>query len=582
MSETNQAASIGLSQLEKKFQRTAIEQLANMKTTEERLAAINDMVDKASRVMTKLNPAARVKMISEIEGVMTGVKTGEVDVGIKRGMAIRRLERASKNQNGIGSIVKQPAVGMLGKVKQAASSYSVGMGDIANAAALRNPLLGLGMDIFSSIRDVGKQRELEAQAENEYAENSIKQELENLKRGDSANDGDVEKVSDEEKVEISRTVRDEVEEIRDLLADLLVVTKNTWLNDLETTAEMERARIAQERMAREAARENKGSGVTIKSPDDVEKVGEEGDTSDIENLLLANMAKGPIGRLLSKILIPLAAIAAPIAKAGKSIVGVAKKAFFPLAIITSLWSGLKGMFGRDRELKAMIDKQDLSMTDRISSGFGALLGDIAGVVDSILSLFDIDTDLKGMVDEFVTVNLVKMFDKLKLLVTDMFEFIFNIPEKLKEMWDNMVAKLKNMLDELASDPWKFITNGFDSLLEGGKNMYDGAKEKAGRLYNEYGSGFSEDLDNIKDGMQNALDGASAGSVKGESVERSQRTQDMKPNDTGKDRGQQTNIHAPSINHNQSNVTNLVSGVRKSTDDDMIDRHRFSGNALVSQ
>ena len=119
-----------------------------------------------------------------------------------------------------------------------------------------------------------------------------------------------------------------------------------------------------------------------------------------------------------------------------------------------------GMIGATEALengKEILDKEKLSLTDKISLAIGGFIGGVLGIFDWIAGLFGIETNFKETATKGISNFIADLFDSLKILIVDALPAVFQ--DKAAEMLgvdtdlrerqrDRQITDNENKLQEL--------------------------------------------------------------------------------------------------------------------------------------
>jgi len=169
--------------------------------------------------------------------------------------------------------------------------------------------------------------------------------------------------------------------------------------------------------------------------------------------IIALVIGGVAGKILG--LSTILSLAGPaLASAGALITG-------PVALFAAGAAAVvMGMIGAVEALEngeEILDKEKLSLTDKISLAIGGFIGGVLGIVDWIAGLFGIETNFKETATKGISNFLADLFDSLKIMVVDALPEVFQ--DKAAEMLgvdtdlrerqrDRQITKNENKLQEL--------------------------------------------------------------------------------------------------------------------------------------
>lgn len=120
-------------------------------------------------------------------------------------------------------------------------------------------------------------------------------------------------------------------------------------------------------------------------------------------------------------------------------------------------------------------KEAITLWDRVSAGIGGFVGGIVGIADSILGLFDIETDMGGFVKEKVA----GLLSNIPNLIVARFEMLLDLKDVIEQKIDSGISAIKGgfqVFMDILDDISNFISNLGPTL----KKMFT---EKARQILN---------------------------------------------------------------------------------------------------
>lgn len=120
-------------------------------------------------------------------------------------------------------------------------------------------------------------------------------------------------------------------------------------------------------------------------------------------------------------------------------------------------------------------KEAITLWDRVSAGIGGFVGGIVGIADSILGLFDIETDMGGFVKEKVA----GLLSNIPNLIVARFEMLLDLKDVIEQKIDSGISAIKGGF-QVFMDILDDISNFISDLGPTLKKMFT---EKARQILN---------------------------------------------------------------------------------------------------
>lgn len=208
--------------------------------------------------------------------------------------------------------------------------------------------------------------------------------------------------------------------------------------------------------------------------------------------LLAAFATGGI---LTTLLKPFTAVLKFIGSIGRLAVSLGTKILLPLAVIKSIYDFFDAFFNADAFLKK--NDSQISIGERISLGFANVVAKLAGLVDDLFELFDIDLfDQEGLtvkiheffmgVPKMVTDFLDKMWTSVTGVYTQVMAFINDIPNKVTGMIDQLTSLVTGVYDDAVAA----VRGKIDEIKKNLVESYEGIIEKVTGVFTSISDTFT--------------------------------------------------------------------------------------------
>lgn len=183
-----------------------------------------------------------------------------------------------------------------------------------------------------------------------------------------------------------------------------------------------------------------------------------------------------------------------IAKLGRLAGGTLGKLLWPITALIAIFDFFTGWKDAGKILGKAEDA--LTLTDKLSAGFGSVLGGIVGVLDTLLGFFGIKTDMGGFTKKWTA----------KLLAT-VSDFMYDSIVKPLQLLGDSVAKmlgfrsLQSAIDFVKfklEKGAKFIQDAFGSLMKNIGDFFTSTGEWATDLIKSLGASITDGLGAIGD------------------------------------------------------------------------------------
>lgn len=142
---------------------------------------------------------------------------------------------------------------------------------------------------------------------------------------------------------------------------------------------------------------------------------------DVFKVIFRSVAE--VGQFIGKFGSTFGEMLGPVARLGKGFLKLAKG--IPLIgelimVVTAIWDFFDGFINAG-EVLGKKSGEVVTLWDRVSAGIGSLVGGLVGIVDSILGLFGIETDIGGFVKDKIAKGLAAIPDGISSLIDSFME-----------------------------------------------------------------------------------------------------------------------------------------------------------------